>query len=215
MAYTISWEIAFALADPMVGCGECGSQTKEKKEKTRKMFLCWMLFDLPLVSEFMIGGNGLIGEDLLTSRKDFAFQFIMWMVVHAGAVCAGHAELFWVVKYFSIPFDVYISWTFYNCIAARELTFPKTDLLVALCKLLADFFYLLPMVYLWGGKLINQRYRAIFNEDTEAERKVIRRKGCFVVICSIATWLSNIALLWWTFRRSISLPAENEERFYN
>eukprot|EP00475_Leptophrys_vorax_P010026 TRINITY_DN166_c0_g1_i7.p1 TRINITY_DN166_c0_g1~~TRINITY_DN166_c0_g1_i7.p1 ORF type:complete len:292 (-),score=45.28 TRINITY_DN166_c0_g1_i7:58-933(-) len=209
MAYTVSWEIVFSMAKPLVGRGERRSQTEREKNKTRLLFFWWILLDLVLVSMFLWGGNGLINEDLLTSRMAFGVRFFFWMVIHVGALYTGNAELFWLAKYFSIPLDIYISWTFYECISARAETFPKFDILVVLCKLLADFFYLLPMVNLWGGKLISHRSWTTISEDSESDSFVAMLKGCFVIGFSFLTWVSNVALLWWTFDRSTSVPSWN------
>ncbi|KAL2645267.1 hypothetical protein R1flu_012854 [Riccia fluitans] len=61
------------------------------------------------------------------------------------------------------------------------------DLIASVCKFLADFFYLLPMVTLWTDFMPKQRHLATY------------LKGVFVIVFAILTWASNVHLVNWAY----------------
>lgn len=139
---------------------------------------------------FLWGGNGIPGEVVSESRLHFLIELVVSFAIHYVCLRWGGVETFWFVKYLSIPYDIYISYTIYEVMALRGPTASIFDVAVAVCKLLADFFYLLPMIALWQDIMPKHRNLATY------------AKGAFVIVFAIGTYASNVTLLHWVLLRS-------------
>ncbi|KAL2645265.1 hypothetical protein R1flu_012852 [Riccia fluitans] len=109
MAYCIVWEAAFSWARPKTGAGEVKKTTKAQAEMTRILFFAWMVLDVPLMSLFLWGGNGGLNEDIASSRMQFLIELVVSIFLHRAVLKFGGAEGFWLLKYISIPYDIYIA----------------------------------------------------------------------------------------------------------
>eukprot|EP00474_Spongospora_subterranea_P009566 CRZ10024.1 hypothetical protein [Spongospora subterranea] len=182
MAYCVVWEAALSWAKPKLGAWGSSDISSSHSKNTRLLFFAWFVFDCPLMALFLYGGNGTIGENIQHSRNVFFIELFFSAAIHYAFLRNCDSFSFFFIKYFSIVYDIYMSYTMYEVFVGRGVV-NIADLLAVILKLLADGCYLFPMVSEWMHLLPTHQNKS---------------KALFVIISGVGVWVSNVILLCWS-----------------
>eukprot|EP00475_Leptophrys_vorax_P004742 TRINITY_DN12815_c0_g1_i1.p1 TRINITY_DN12815_c0_g1~~TRINITY_DN12815_c0_g1_i1.p1 ORF type:complete len:233 (-),score=42.75 TRINITY_DN12815_c0_g1_i1:43-741(-) len=189
LSYCIVWEAAFAVFENKLQKGDrMGPSARKQKNKTRILFFAWMALDVPLLLLYLFGGNGTPDEDA-TSKLSFLQWIVVSFIVQFGACWFGGPLTFWFVKYFAIPYDIYISYLLYDAMSSRTIN-PYWDVAVATFKFVGDLLYCHPLIVPWSPP---------FDKCVDVISTV---KCAFVHGFTYGSWMSGLALVLWTLHRA-------------
>ena len=146
--------------------------------KTKILFLAWTIFDIPLFVFSVVFGNPL---------QYFIF-LAGWGLINYECLRHGNSEVYWALKYFSVPFDVYISYALYSALIERESTAGSLDVAIAVLKMIADFCYLFPCSTTWFDRYIH---------GSQKHYAVVEIKFVLVLFFSTTVMISDAALIYY------------------
>jgi len=135
LAYNISWELFYSIYPSVAN----------KDRTTQGLMIAWLLADVPLFLLELYAADAYPIRTSWTSRTFFLKHLCFWITLYSIVLWSKSRKAVKFFKYFSLPYDIYISWALFVVMSYRPII-QSWDLASSSLKLVGDVLYLLPIL---------------------------------------------------------------------